>query len=983
MLSLCIGIITDVSYAQIVTPFNSHGDTSPGVNTYEMARYGDFDIPLYTGAMSYSIPVFTYSDPDFKLPIVINYRCDGYKPATYSGELGLGWSLSVGGVITRSVKGVPDEGGFNDRDDPPVYGFYEAIQDGIFSDPHYHLVNVRQYGSDLGVYWPETENLNSFFDPFRDVPVYGYSGVGYETTPDIFHFSVGEISGDFSFKRDGSIVVYNTNLPYGEIDVEFSLNHNWGDYQYLDIVITTGEGTKYYFGGSVNTNEYSEHSNEYTVEFDNASSGDGNMCITAAKLRKIKAPNGREMIFHYSSTTFTSISSFESRHSHLASFNYHNGPSFNSQEDLGNVVSAQKQYYCPLDSITVDGKLLYTASYVSKAFDECASIYFTNNRFLSDAFYGDFPNMTPGKRLTEVSVYNRDGQLIEDVSLFHSFSQGGTPKMFLDSLSLLSLGKYKFDYYDRDSLPQQDTPCTDYWGYWNDIACYYYGLRRENVSLYNQFYNADMKMPSFQKTQKGALSHIHYPTGGYMSVEYEANDAGSLINYSMDTSPYYINNTDNFPIGGLRVKRKTNHAGDTFRSVAYSYTHSRTDSTSSGTLSQMPRYLIIVSFYYVRGFVTDCTLWSYALGVRSNMSSSNFIVYGNVTAHYDDGSSTQYSFHNNVDFYTPSNSPGYEILTETKHVFSVNDYYTNVNYDVSDNYDMYGVCAPVIEDRSCLRGKLYKEQRYDANGELRYEKMLDYSDITIDSSDYIWYNNVTNFIGSRTKYKTAQLLSTTERFYLENVNSKYDRYSFCNYNNYGQIKSTSAGHRVNNTSLDHTLMHFRYALGYNSYIAPGLPVTVAKTVYKNGVNYLIAAESYSYSTNGNPHPISITSYSFESPIVISDLSNTAVFTAMSQASCTEVSTFLYDNQFRLIRADLPGGAWRTYTWDGNNITSRTENGEYNTTLYEWKDLVGLTGVTSPTGTAEIYQYDARNRLWRTFDDSSKIISENMYHILNE
>ena len=213
--------------------------------------------------------------------------------------------------------------------------------------------------------------------------------------------------------------------------------------------------------------------------------------------------------------------------------------------------------------------------------------------------------MTPGKRLTEVSVYNRDGQLIEDVSLFHSFSQGGTPKMFLDSLSLLSLGKYKFDYYDRDSLPQQDTPCTDYWGYWNDIACYYYGLRRENVSLYNQFYNADMKMPSFQKTQKGALSHIHYPTGGYMSVEYEANDAGSLINYSMDTSPYYINNTDNFPIGGLRVKRKTNHAGDTFRSVAYSYTHSRTDSTSSGTLSQMPRYLIIVSFYYVRGFVTD------------------------------------------------------------------------------------------------------------------------------------------------------------------------------------------------------------------------------------------------------------------------------------------------------------------------------------------------------------------------------------------
>ena len=96
--------------AQSLEPFNPYGIFSPSVEAWQMTRYGNLTPSLYTGAMTFSLPLYTYSDPDFTIPLSLEYSFDGYRPAQHSGTVGYGWYLDCGGVITREVRGVPDEG---------------------------------------------------------------------------------------------------------------------------------------------------------------------------------------------------------------------------------------------------------------------------------------------------------------------------------------------------------------------------------------------------------------------------------------------------------------------------------------------------------------------------------------------------------------------------------------------------------------------------------------------------------------------------------------------------------------------------------------------------------------------------------------------------------------------------------------------------------------------------------------------------------
>ena len=96
--------------AQSLEPFSPYGIFSPSVEAWQMTRYGNLTPSLYTGAMTFSLPLYTYEDPDFTIPISLEYSFDGYRPGQHSGTVGYGWYLNCGGVITREVRGLPDEG---------------------------------------------------------------------------------------------------------------------------------------------------------------------------------------------------------------------------------------------------------------------------------------------------------------------------------------------------------------------------------------------------------------------------------------------------------------------------------------------------------------------------------------------------------------------------------------------------------------------------------------------------------------------------------------------------------------------------------------------------------------------------------------------------------------------------------------------------------------------------------------------------------
>ena len=64
---------------------------------------------LYTGTLRLSIPLFTYHDADFDIPLSLDYATNGFRPNIMTGLVGHEWSLGLGGAITRTVRGLPDE----------------------------------------------------------------------------------------------------------------------------------------------------------------------------------------------------------------------------------------------------------------------------------------------------------------------------------------------------------------------------------------------------------------------------------------------------------------------------------------------------------------------------------------------------------------------------------------------------------------------------------------------------------------------------------------------------------------------------------------------------------------------------------------------------------------------------------------------------------------------------------------------------------
>jgi len=84
----------------------------PSPNAASLGKFGDIPVGLYTGIPSVSIPLYTVQVGKFSLPISLNYHYGGMKVEEMASSVGLGWALSAGGVISRSMRGTPDESGF-------------------------------------------------------------------------------------------------------------------------------------------------------------------------------------------------------------------------------------------------------------------------------------------------------------------------------------------------------------------------------------------------------------------------------------------------------------------------------------------------------------------------------------------------------------------------------------------------------------------------------------------------------------------------------------------------------------------------------------------------------------------------------------------------------------------------------------------------------------------------------------------------------
>lgn len=127
-------------FAIVVTKAQSVMEMVRSPQITDMIRYDNTPVALNSGRLDLNIPLIGIEDKDFKFPVTARYNSAGFMPSKPETVLGLNWSLVLGGVIYREVKGIPD-----DFDEFDIKGFLHIIKDKKNYNPQTILNNPDQY----------------------------------------------------------------------------------------------------------------------------------------------------------------------------------------------------------------------------------------------------------------------------------------------------------------------------------------------------------------------------------------------------------------------------------------------------------------------------------------------------------------------------------------------------------------------------------------------------------------------------------------------------------------------------------------------------------------------------------------------------------------------------------------------------------------------------------------------------------------------
>jgi hypothetical protein len=83
----------------------------PSPEASALGKFIDHPVGNFTGTNEVDIPLFDVKVGRIDLPISLSYHGSGVKVNDVSSRIGAGWVLNAGGVITRTVNNLPDDGG--------------------------------------------------------------------------------------------------------------------------------------------------------------------------------------------------------------------------------------------------------------------------------------------------------------------------------------------------------------------------------------------------------------------------------------------------------------------------------------------------------------------------------------------------------------------------------------------------------------------------------------------------------------------------------------------------------------------------------------------------------------------------------------------------------------------------------------------------------------------------------------------------------
>ena len=709
-----------IAITLLLLPYSAFAQLTPVRNTpspeiANLGTFGEIPVGLFTGQPEISIPLYSINLGNVSVPITATYNLSSVKPENQGGPLGLGWNLSAGGYITRTVRGVKDE---RMSSDSIAHGFYDNAEKmrGITEESFArHTENMT--GMNAGEKW-------------------------YELSADEFSFDFCGYKGNFYYTEDGWQVVSdydikvefdegNGFLKYPELRIyDSGWEYQDDDYRFFDkFSLVTPDGTRYDFGGGTATeyciSYYNRNNSELipsTWKLTRITTTDNRIADFTYDVRELRSDirycpqksvlygnsvylnNGRAgyIGFLHFSTLLSKISTGDTN----VDFVYKRDNDYGYKFYMGALWWNDKKSADRMDAF------LYSKESTAKQFMTFIP------RVPTKTDYGSIINALCRKSLRGIHISDRNF----DKSVYFSYQKGiGREKLdsivfrrgiidnkaieneyippFDESEDDYSMQHYSFEYNNDITFNKKyEESCYDSWGYYNG--------KIEKISDYPSF---SLSSPKLEFTKAETLKSITYPTGGKSEFEYELNEYGAKV--SNDHTA--VNECPNSISGGLRLRSVTNrdYDGSIISSKRYKYTKDYKETKSSGISKGEMLFSIEYNIQ--------------SLGLRLNLMSAGGFLSNTTSMNTPD---VGYSTVITEDVDSLGNSLGYKKFQFTNFGTDINgvSHLDDKAWGSNVNSDKVYSCLP-FTCKSAERGKILSEEVFDANGNKTEETSYRYS----------------------------------------------------------------------------------------------------------------------------------------------------------------------------------------------------------------------------------------------------------------
>jgi hypothetical protein len=705
--------------------FNTSGQSTIGDSQFDyspktpavasMQQAIDVPVSNFTGSGSFTIPLHTARSKDIIMPISIVYQAGGIKVDQDATMVGLGWDFKAGGMISRTVRGNPDEGVLT-----------KVWKDTIITVVGNRRDTTIRYHSKVEEYVAMTGKHGGFYidnGNSLDIPVlstvmqqhnnaikngqipapsdmdWSFYGLN-DASPDLFYYDFGNYSGKFFFanNRVPVLVPYDKDI---KIAAGFSqqIRNGWTDYYFDTWSITTPDGITYYFGQTDNSKSY------HTFP-------DGRRPNAWALTKIVNNLSKDSVMFTYDKT-----------------ISNHTGPV--NREDF---VIQQEFDSCNFPSVTraveVNGMEECQLSTITTRNEQLKFYYSTTD---SNYYYYESIGKTRFNRL--------DSFIVKDVNsavpykkIQFTYGNFLSKKLKLKDVLVMNYQRtqimpYTFNYYDTafrkikvalDSVPFFSYYSQDYWGYYNDAR----------NDLKKTLYMNGCKDPgsvsrraAWPQMQRDALTEILYPTGGKVRLIYEPHSAsgGRLMNGLVgDHETFFCDSHHDFAItdtiGGLRIKRIEQFDPVNTDTLIKTFKYNIFGSAwSSGFLNNTPSIVTDVSNFQYCGNTTSKP--KYLISTQNQQYGAGagpFISYKNVTvAQERRGVQNGYT---QFEYYDDTN-------TDSSFYFNI---CINTGYCFSGSYDVLQNWQARKPFENLLAGFPKSSRTYNSAGQLLREEKSEY-----------------------------------------------------------------------------------------------------------------------------------------------------------------------------------------------------------------------------------------------------------------